>query len=433
MEALRVISDDHRALWRLTTALDALNADMRRHGASTSLATMNQMLDYVETYVDKVHHPKEDQFLFPKVMLRRPDVIPAIKKLQIQHEEGPRYLASIRRKGEDIQAGRDTNEQAFFADIDRFITLLRDHIHVEERDVMTAARDSLTAEDWLEIDAPFLSNDDPLFGKNARAEFAELRSRLVLMAPEPVGLGGGYEATASDAALLSIRGLTSHYGRIQALAGIDIEIRPGQLVALVGANGAGKTTLLRTVSGVQPASGGSIIFAGRDITRMAPHQRVKLGICQSPEGRQVFGPLSIEDNLRLGAFTRPKDETADDMEAMYQLFPILKEKRNLPAGTLSGGQQQMLAMARALMGRPKLLLLDEPSMGLAPLLVDEIFRVVESLKAKGMTIFLVEQNAHAALSIADVGYVIEAGRTLLSGPGPELLKNDDVKRAYLGI
>jgi len=433
MEALRVISDDHRALWRLTTALAALNQDMRQHGANASLATMNQMLDYVETYVDKVHHPKEDQFLFPKVMLRRPDVIPAIKKLQIQHEEGPRYLAVIRRKGEDIQAGRDTNEQAFFADIDRFIALLRDHIHVEERDVMTAAKDSLTAEDWLEIDAPFLSNDDPLFGKNARAEFAELRSRLVLMAPEPVGLGGGYDAVASDATLLSIRGLTSHYGRIQALAGIDIEIRPGQLVALVGANGAGKTTLLRTVSGVQPASGGSIHFAGQDITRMAPHQRVKLGICQSPEGRQVFGPLSIEDNLRLGAFTRPKGEMTDDMEAMYQLFPILKEKRNLPAGTLSGGQQQMLAMARALMGRPKLLLLDEPSMGLAPLLVDEIFRVVESLKAKGMTIFLVEQNAHAALSIADVGYVIEAGRTLLSGPGPELLKNEDVKRAYLGI
>jgi branched-chain amino acid transport system ATP-binding protein len=241
-------------------------------------------------------------------------------------------------------------------------------------------------------------------------------------------------ATPPDSApLLEVADLCTHYGRIQALHGIDLDVRAGQLVALVGANGAGKTTLLRTISGVQPASGGSITLFGQDITRLAPEKRVRLGICQVPEGRQVFGPMSIEDNLRLGAYTRRDAEIASDLERMYGIFPILKEKRALPAGTLSGGQQQMLAMARALMGRPKLLLLDEPSMGLAPLLVEEIFRVVRRLKSEGMTIFLVEQNAHAALSIADIGYVIETGHTILTGPGPELLHNEKVKAAYLGM
>nr|WP_248281620.1 ABC transporter ATP-binding protein [Aromatoleum petrolei] len=227
--------------------------------------------------------------------------------------------------------------------------------------------------------------------------------------------------------------MTSHYGRIQALHGIDLDVKQGQLVALVGANGAGKTTLLRTISGVQPASGGVVRFKGEDITRLAPEKRVRAGICQVPEGRQVFGPMSIEDNLRLGAYFRRDREIEQDLERMYGIFPILKEKRALPAGTLSGGQQQMLAMARALMGRPKLLLLDEPSMGLAPLLVEEIFRVIRSLKAEGITIFLVEQNAHAALAIADIGYVIETGHTILSGPGPELLHDEQVKKAYLGM
>jgi len=233
--------------------------------------------------------------------------------------------------------------------------------------------------------------------------------------------------------VLEIKGLTSHYGRIQALHGIDIEVRQGQLVALVGANGAGKTTLLRAISGVQPISGGSIHFSGQDMSRASADKRVRAGICQVPEGRQVFGPMSVEDNLLLGAYTRPKAEVAADMERMYQLFPILKEKRLLLAGTLSGGQQQMLAMARALMGKPSVLLLDEPSMGLAPLLIAEIFRIVASLRDQGITIFLVEQNAHAALSIADVGYVIETGAITLSGPGPELLKNEQVQSAYLGM
>lgn len=243
-------------------------------------------------------------------------------------------------------------------------------------------------------------------------------------------------AVAADVAqtsVLEVKGLTSHYGRIQALHGIDLQVGRGQLVALVGANGAGKTTLLRAISGVQPVSGGSVALEGADITRMAADRRVRAGICQVPEGRQVFGPMSIEDNLLMGAFTRPRLDVAEDMEKMYALFPILKEKRLLPAGTLSGGQQQMLAMARALMGRPTLLLLDEPSMGLAPLLVQEIFRIIGSLKAQGITILLVEQNAHAALTIADIGYVLETGSIILSGPGHELLDNEQVKSAYLGM
>jgi len=233
--------------------------------------------------------------------------------------------------------------------------------------------------------------------------------------------------------LLELSGLTSHYGRIPALKGIDLTIAEGELVALVGANGAGKTTLLRCLSGVQPVSGGSIRFDGADITRTAPELRVGLGIAQSPEGRQVFGPMSIEDNLRLGAYRRRGPAIAADLERMYDLFPILRRKRREAAGTLSGGQQQMLAIARALMSAPRLLLLDEPSMGLAPLLVAEIFAIIQSLKAAGMTIFLVEQNAHAALKVADRGYVLETGTVVLADRGERLLADQRVREAYLGL
>jgi branched-chain amino acid transport system ATP-binding protein len=238
---------------------------------------------------------------------------------------------------------------------------------------------------------------------------------------------------AQAPAVLEISGLTSHYGRIQALHGIDLQVGQGQLVAVVGANGAGKTTLMRTISGVQPASAGTVRYDGNDITRLSPDRRVRAGICQVPEGRQVFGPMSVEDNLRIGGYTRSGDRMNEGIEQMYGLFPVLKEKRSLPAGTLSGGQQQMLAMARALMGRPKLLLLDEPSMGLAPLLIAETFRIVADLRDRGITILLVEQNAHAALSIADTGYVMETGLISMSGPGRELLENDEVRAAYLGM
>ena len=233
--------------------------------------------------------------------------------------------------------------------------------------------------------------------------------------------------------LLSVKALTCHYGRIQALHGVDLAVHAGQLVALVGANGAGKTTLLRAISGVQPASGGGIDFMREDISRLAASRRVRLGISQVPEGRQVFAPMTVEDNLKLGAFTRGKAEAAQSLASMYELFPILKDKRQLPAGTLSGGQQQMLAMARALMASPKLLLLDEPSMGLAPLIVREIFELIGKLRDQGITILVVEQNARAALSIADQGYVMELGRIVMSGPGSELLSDDRIRQAYLGM
>jgi len=234
--------------------------------------------------------------------------------------------------------------------------------------------------------------------------------------------------------MLEVTALEVRYGRIPALKGIDLAVREGELVALVGANGAGKTTLLRTISGVIAASAGSIRFEGDDITRMPPERRVRCGIVQVPEGRQVFGPLAVEDNLRLGAYTRPRSEALQSLESVYAMFPALRQRRHQSAGTLSGGQQQMLAMGRALMGRPRLLLLDEPSMGLAPRLVAEIFAHVAELKRlRTTTIFLVDQNASAALAIADRAYVLETGRVALSGSGAELLASPQVQSAYLGL
>jgi branched-chain amino acid transport system ATP-binding protein len=233
--------------------------------------------------------------------------------------------------------------------------------------------------------------------------------------------------------VLTIEKLTSRYGRIEVLHGVSLNVQAGEIVTLVGSNGAGKTTLLRTISGVQPMSGGSIRFADQAIDRLHPHQRVARGIVQVPEGRQVFAPLSVEDNLQLGAFTRTDKEVGADLDQVYATFPALAERRDSVAGALSGGQQQMLAIGRALMARPKLVLLDEPSMGLAPVLVDQIFSIISGLKARGLTILLVEQNANAALAIADRGYVIETGRIVMNGPGRELLNDPRVRNAYLGI
>ncbi len=233
--------------------------------------------------------------------------------------------------------------------------------------------------------------------------------------------------------MLEVEALSSRYGRISALSGVSLRVGQGELIALVGANGAGKTTLLRALSGVQPTSGGSVRFEGADVTRASPRQRVRMGIVQVPEGRQVFGPLSVEDNLRLGAFVRPAAELAGGLERVYGLFPVLHGKRREAAGTLSGGQQQMLAIGRALMTRPRLLLLDEPSMGLAPRLVAEIFATIRSLKDAATTILLVDQNARAALAISDRAYVLEVGRIALSGRGDELLDDPGVRQAYLGL
>jgi branched-chain amino acid transport system ATP-binding protein len=233
--------------------------------------------------------------------------------------------------------------------------------------------------------------------------------------------------------VLTVDRLSSRYGRIQALREVSLEVRQGEIVALVGGNGAGKTTLLRTISGVQPASSGSIAFNGTDITRARPHVRVAAGIAQSPEGRQIFGDLSVQDNLRLGAYLRRDAAISQDMERVFALFPMLKDFRFRHGGDLSGGQQQMLAIGRALMAKPSLLLLDEPSMGLAPILVDQILAAVSTLKSEGTTIFLVEQNAFAALAIADRGYVLETGSVVLEGSGRDLLANEKVQAAYLGV
>ena len=233
--------------------------------------------------------------------------------------------------------------------------------------------------------------------------------------------------------MLEVALLSSRYGRIPALAGVSLAVNAGELVALVGANGAGKTTLLRVISGVLPASGGSVRFDGADVTRTPARRRVQLGIVQVPEGRQVFAAMSVEDNLKLGAFVRPRHEVAPGLERIYAHFPVLATKRREAAGTLSGGQQQMLAIGRALMGRPRLLLLDEPSMGLAPRLVAQIFAVVRALKEAATTILLVDQNAQAALAVADRAYVLETGRIALEGRGDELLANERVQQAYLGL
>jgi branched-chain amino acid transport system ATP-binding protein len=232
--------------------------------------------------------------------------------------------------------------------------------------------------------------------------------------------------------MLEVSGLESRYGRIPALKGIDLGVRAGELVALVGANGAGKSTLLRALSGVQPASG-KIVFDGEDLSAAPPERRVRLGVVQVPEGRQVFGPLSVEDNLRLGAYRRGGAQASASLERVYAMFPVLAERRRQAAGNLSGGQQQMLAIGRALMGQPRLLLLDEPSMGLAPRLVAEIFACVRALRAADTALLLVEQNARAALAIADRGYVLETGRIVLSGTGAELLADAAVRAAYLGL
>jgi branched-chain amino acid transport system ATP-binding protein len=233
--------------------------------------------------------------------------------------------------------------------------------------------------------------------------------------------------------VLEVRELRSAYGRIEVLKGVSFEVRSGEVVALVGSNGAGKTTLLRALSGVQPVTGGEISFLGQRIERAPPHRRVRMGIAQSPEGRQVFGPLTVEDNLRLGAFLRRDGDIEADRNRVFAMFPVLAEKRHLAAGGLSGGQQQMLAIGRALMARPKLLLLDEPSLGLSPILVDQILDAIAALKQEGITVLLVEQNASAALAIADRGYVLETGKIVHGGEGAALLADPAIKAAYLGI
>ena len=233
--------------------------------------------------------------------------------------------------------------------------------------------------------------------------------------------------------MLEINQIVSAYGRMEALHGVSLHIDAGEIVALVGANGAGKTTLMRAISGIQPIKSGRIVLDGECINSIPAHLRVGRGLAQVPEGRHVFKPLSVEDNLRLGAYRLKAAEARHDIGRVYDLFPALKARRGQAAGSLSGGEQQMLAMGRAMMSRPRLLLLDEPSMGLAPLLVEQIFAVIRRLAADGVTILVVEQNAFTALTAADRGYVIETGRIALSGTGAQLIAEPRVREAYLGL
>ncbi len=233
-------------------------------------------------------------------------------------------------------------------------------------------------------------------------------------------------------ALLTMNDIHVYYGSIHAVKGVSFEVNEGEVVTLIGANGAGKSTVLNTISGLLTPKSGSITFDGQDLHGVAPHKVISHGLAQVPEGRRVFLQMTVEENLEMGAYTRPNSEIAPGIADVYQRFPRLKERRTQVAGTLSGGEQQMLAMGRALMSKPKLLMLDEPSMGLAPILVEQIFDIIKELHKAGTTILLVEQNAQAALSVADRGYVLETGKIVTSGTGQELLASPEIKKAYLG-
>ena len=232
--------------------------------------------------------------------------------------------------------------------------------------------------------------------------------------------------------MLEVKNINVYYGSIHAIKDISFSVEQGEVVALIGANGAGKSTILKTISGLLRTKTGSISFQNQSITTTIPHKIVAQGLAHVPEGRRIFAQMSVEENLEMGAYTRSNSEIAPGLERVYERFPRLKERRRQTAGTLSGGEQQMLAMGRALMSRPTLLMLDEPSMGLAPILVEEIFDIIRELHKDGTTILLVEQNAQMALSVADRGYVLETGKIVLSGGGIQLLQDDAVRKAYLG-
>jgi branched-chain amino acid transport system ATP-binding protein len=433
MEALRIITDEHQNLWRIAITLD--RSPTRSTAAARSKRLFHLGVRLHRPVHGPRHHAKEDSYLFPSCCAARRSRR-NLDRLQAEHRNGPDVLRDLRAKLA-ATAGGEANA-AFTTALRSYAQAVKSHVRSEEKDVMPLAREALTADDWAEIDKAFLDNDDPLFGSKARAEFRELFHRIVNLAPESIGLGGH-----SGGALQTDR----PGGRRAAQdRGHGKLLRPHQ-----GAEGhrprsaAGRTGCPgRRQRRRQDHLPAHPVRRAADERR--PHHLRRRGHLRpalrpahaprhlpEPGGRQVFGPLSIEDNLRLGAYTQPKGQVEGDLERVYAMFPILKEKRHLPAGTLSGGQQQMLAIGRALMGRPKMLLLDEPSMGLAPLLVEEVFNVVKALKAEGMTIFLVEQNAFAALAIADRGYVLETGHITLTGTGQELISNEQVRAAYLGM
>lgn len=438
-QAVRIIVREHQALWRILDLLDQLLSDMNLNDQRPDERLFKTIFDYIQHFSKRVHSTPTDIELYKRLSEKSPETAPLLEKLARGYVIGHEKLVELRQLLTECEERWPEGREAFSHALARFTEALRKHIRKEEGVVIPRARKLLTEEDWQQIIEARDVENDPLFGERVREEFRELRHQIVSYTPEKfggLGLKHSDRVTAPHAQqeMLSIKGLATSYGQIEALHDIDVRINSGEIVSLVGANGAGKSTLLMTISGLQPTDRGTIMFEGKDLAKVPADQRVADGIVQVPEGRQVFKDLSVHDNLILGAYTRGKTpEVMDDLERMYTRFPILRQKRHNLAGELSGGQQQMLAMGRALMAKPRLLLLDEPSMGLAPLIIEEIFNIVKELKEEGITIFLVEQNASQALALADRGYVLETGKVVIEGTGRELLSNEKVREAYLGM
>jgi branched-chain amino acid transport system ATP-binding protein len=437
--AVRIIVHEHQALWRVLDLLDQLLSDMNLNDQRPDERLIRTIFDYIQHFSRRVHSTPTDIALYSQLAEKSPDTAPLLEKLAKGYMVGHEKLVELRRLLVECEQNWPEGREEFSHALARFTEALRKHIRKEEGVVIPRARKFLSEGDWQKIIETRDVENDPLFGERVREEFRELRHQIVSYTPEKfggLGLRHSDRVTAPDVnrEMLSIKGLVTSYGQIEVLHDVDIHINSGEIVSLVGANGAGKSTLLMTISGLQPADQGAITFEGKNLAKIPADQRVADGIVQVPEGRQVFKDLSVHDNLLLGAYTRGKTpEVIDDLERMYIRFPILRQKRHNLAGELSGGQQQMLAIGRALMARPRLLLLDEPSMGLAPLIIEEIFNIVKELKEEGITIFLVEQNASQALALADRGYVLETGKVVIEGTGRELLSNEKVREAYLGI
>jgi len=437
-QAVSVIVREHQGLWRIIDLLDQLQQDMNVNETRPDETLFQSIFDYIQHFSNRVHSQKTEIVLYRMLREKSPDTGPLLDKLERGYVIGHERLILLRSLLAQCVQHWPEGREAFSHELSRFTQALRKHIKKEEGVVIPRAREVLSEADWQQIAGARDQQNDPLFGDRVREEFRELRHRIVTYAPERFGgLGLSHPTSRPHPAgreILSIEGLVSSYGQIEVLHEVGLRINEGEIVSLVGANGAGKSTLLMAISGIQPLDRGKMTFDGKDLTRMSIDRRVSRGIVQVPEGRQVFRDLTVHDNLRLGAYTRSGSRDVQaDLQRVYSRFPILQQKRNNLAGELSGGQQQMLAIGRALMARPRLLLLDEPSMGLAPLIVEEIFNIVRELKEEGITIFLVEQNASQALALADRGYVLETGQMVLEGTGRELLSNERVREAYLGM
>ncbi len=438
-QVISIIVREHQGLWRVIDLMDMLEQEMNINATQPDELLFTTIFDYIQHFSSRVHSQPTEILLYTLLREKSPETGPLLDKLARGYVIGHEKLLELRELLKVCLTNWPDGREAFGHALGRFSAALRKHIKKEEGVVIPRARDVLSDEDWSAIIIARDQQDDPLFGDRVREEFRELRHKIISLTPERLGglgLAHSPRVTAHKAGqeLLSIKGLVASYGQIEVLHNIDITINAGEIVSLVGANGAGKSTLLMTISGLQPTDQGQMFFDGEDLSKVSADKRVGKGIVQVPEGRQIFKDITVYDNLLLGAYTRSGDpEIQSDIERIYSKFPILRQKRYNLAGELSGGQQQMLAMGRALMSRPRLLLLDEPSMGLAPLIIEEIFEIIRELKNEGMTIFLVEQNASQALALADRGYVLETGDVVLQGTGQELLSNDKVREAYLGM